>query len=125
MRKGSLIFIYQSLPYFAIFLQTIDSVLLCFPESYSIIHSEWALHNPVFGMECSSIRYNGSHAMWFSKNCSAEETVICARKIKSDILFRVPSLQISTTGTHYRFSTRSTLEYTSQTLVLNGGYYYL
>ena len=47
-----------------------------------MMHSKWAEDNPVYGDACSFIKRNGTEVLWFSTNCSEENTAICMDKYR-------------------------------------------
>ena len=59
------------------------------------MHSKWAEENPVYGDVCSFIKRNGTEGLWFSTNCSEENTVICMDKYKP--IYILPSEAESST----------------------------
>ena len=63
-----------------------------------MIHSKWAPGNPVFEIECSSIRISGSQDLWYSEKCNKKGNVICAKQVNSETVFRLPGLLQTTTG---------------------------
>ena len=62
------------------------------------MHSKWAPGNPVFEIECSSIRISGLQGLWYSQNCNKKENVICAKQVNSETVFTLPGLLQTTTG---------------------------
>ena len=74
-----------------------------------MIHSKWASGNPLFVVECSSIRISGSQGLWYSQNCNKKENVICAKQVHSQTVFGLPGLLQTTTGP-FEGTTKTTIK---------------
>ena len=61
------------------------------------MHSKWASGNPMFDVECSSIRLSGSQGLWFSQKCIEKEKVICGKSVNAETVFILPGLLQTTT----------------------------
>ena len=65
------------------------------------MHSKWAEENPVYGDACSFIKRNVAEGLWFSANCSVENTVICMDKNRP--IYMLPS-EAETTTHMYQYT---------------------
>ena len=57
-------------------------ILSIFKAQFTLMHNKWADKNPVYGDACSLIKRNGTEGLWFSSNCSEENTVVCMDKYR-------------------------------------------
>ena len=72
---------------------------------YTMMHSNWAEDNPVYGDAVSFIKRNGTEGLWFSSNCSEENTVICMDKNRP--MYMLPTKVYLSTGQPFNYSTDS------------------